>query len=58
MNRKRKKKSNQNRELKQKNIIRCKLLMKPVFENESCSKFVKGKDKENNNCCKNCKYSF
>ena len=39
MNTKRRKKSNANRQLKQKKIIRCKLFMKPVFENDSCSKF-------------------
>ena len=58
MNTKRRKKSNANRELKQKKIIRCKLFMKPVFENDSCSKFIVGSNRENNSYCKNCGYSF
>jgi len=58
MNQRRKNRTNRNREIKQKKIIRCKLFMKPVFENESCSKFVVSSGGESNNCCKNCGHSF
>jgi hypothetical protein len=54
----RRRRPNKNKESKQKNIIRCKQFMKPVFDMDSCSKFERGREKENNNCCKNCKFSF
>ncbi len=58
MNRKRRKTSNQQEKMNLKKVIRCSLLMRPVLEQETCSKFIKGGDQETNNCCKNCKYSF
>lgn len=58
MNRRRKTKSNQKREISHKKVIRCKLFMRPVLEHEICSKFIRGTDKETNNYCKNCEHSF
>ncbi len=58
MYKKRKNKSNQNHEVTHKKIIRCMLLMRPVLEQETCSKFEKRKDQETNQYCMNCKHSF
>lgn len=58
MHSRKKKKTNTNRELKQKKIIRCKLFMKPVFESDFCSEFVADSNGENSNHCRNCGYSF
>ena len=58
MYKKRKNQSNRNQEVIHKKIIRCSLLMRPVLEQETCSKFIPGKDRETNKYCMNCKHSF
>lgn len=40
------------------NIIRCKLLMRPVLEQETCLKHSNQKENETNKNCKNCVHSF
>jgi hypothetical protein len=58
MYKKRKNKSNQNYEVTHKKIIRCSLLMRPVLEQDTCSKFEKRNDQETNQYCMTCKHSF
>ena len=53
-NRRRRNKNNK----KQKKVIRCKLLNRPVFENDVCSKFSSKVNSNNQNNCENCKYAF
>ena len=43
---------------KQKKVIRCNLLYRPVFENEVCSKFSNKVNSNNQSTCENCKYAF
>jgi len=50
--------SRYNKEKQNKNIIRCKEKMIPVFETDTCEKFEKKAGVENTKICKNCKYSF
>lgn len=57
MNRKRK--SSNNRIIhKNKEIIRCKNKMIPVFKSDTCENFIKKENSESNNICMNCKHSF
>ena len=58
MNRKSKNRSNQQREIIHKKVIRCRLHMRPVLQQENCSDFATVKDKETNKYCMNCKHSF
>ena len=51
-------KRNNNYNKKQKKVIRCKLLNKPVFEHEVCSQFSSKINSNNQNNCENCKYAF
>ena len=39
-------------------IIRCSKLTRPVFDNDTCHEFDKSINKESDNNCRNCKYSF
>jgi len=55
---KRRKNFNQRRELTNNKVIRCKLHMRPVLEQNTCSDFKKGNNNEARKCCKNCKESF
>ena len=43
---------------KQKKVIRCRTLNKPVFEHEVCSQFNPKVNSNNQNNCGNCKHSF
>jgi len=55
-NNKRQTRNNENK--KQKNVIRCKALNRPVFEYEVCSQFSIKINSNNQKNCVNCKYSF
>jgi hypothetical protein len=39
-------------------ILRCKLLMRPVLEQETCSNHSNQKDNQTNKNCKSCIHSF
>jgi len=58
MKRKRQNRSNQRQEVNQKKVIRCNLLKRPMFEQETCSEFTKDGTLDSNQYCKNCKHSF
>jgi len=58
MSQNRKRKSNRNEQLNPKKVIRCRSRMSPVFEYDTCSKFVKKSGEISNNICMNCKHSF
>ena len=58
MNQRRKKSSNNKTTIKKGKITRCKSKMIPVFENDTCKKFIKKEHTDANSNCKNCKYSF
>jgi len=47
-----------NNNKKTKRVIRCKLLNRPVFDHEVCSKFNKKVNSNNQNNCENCKHAF
>jgi hypothetical protein len=47
-----------NDEKKQKKVIRCKALNRPVFEHEVCSKFSSKVKSNDQNNCGNCKHAF
>ena len=55
-NRNRRKRNNENK--KQKKVIRCTALNRPVFENEVCSQFSLKVNSNNQNNCGNCKHTF
>jgi hypothetical protein len=55
-NKNRRRRNNYNK--KQKKVIRCKLLNRPVFEHEVCSRFSNKLNSNNQNNCVNCKYAF
>ncbi len=56
INKKRRNRNNEDK--KQKNVIRCKALNRPVFEYEVCSQFSIKVNSNNNKNCVNCAYSF
>lgn len=58
MNRKRNSRTRNNKTKRQKRIIRCKALNRPVFEDEVCSQFSLKTKSNNQNNCGNCKHSF
>lgn len=58
MNRNKNRIRRHNENKKQKKVIRCKALNKPVFEHEVCPKFSSKLNSNNQNNCENCKYSF
>ena len=58
MNSRRNRSKNNKNVIKKDKIIRCRLKMIPVFENDTCDKIVKKDNNESNNFCKNCKNSF
>jgi hypothetical protein len=39
-------------------VTRCKVLYRPVFEHETCSKFSSKVNSNNNTNCENCKHTF
>lgn len=58
MNRRRKKSSDNKKEIKNYNIIRCRSKMMPVFESDYCEDFIKKENSDSKNICKNCINSF
>ena len=56
MNRNRRRRDNENK--KQKKVIRCKALNRPVFEHEVSSQFSSKVNSNNQNNCENCKHAF
>jgi len=56
MNRNRRRRNDENK--KQKKVIRCKALNRPVFEHETCSQFSSKVNSNNQNNCENCKHAF
>jgi len=56
MNRKGRKRNNYNK--KQKKLIRCKLLSRPVFDQDTCSKFKSKVGSNDQSNCENCIHSF
>jgi hypothetical protein len=57
MNRRSNKRFNQNQQ-KEKKVIRCDNLSRPVFDSDTCSEFKTSVGKESEKICKNCTYSF
>ena len=57
MNR-RNRKTNKNIQIRNKKVIRCKTKMSPVFESDTCEKFIKSESTLSDKICKNCKNSF
>jgi len=58
MSRRRRNRSNDTIKKSKKNVIRCKKLLQPVFEDDKCDDFKSGLNKETEKNCKNCVYSF
>ena len=58
MNQKRNRRTRNNENKKQKKVIRCKALNRPVFEYEVCSQFSSKVNSNNQDSCENCKYAF
>ena len=56
MNQRKRKPANQEKP-KNNKIIRCRKLVRPVFEHDTCSEFINGINKEKDNTCGNCKFS-
>jgi hypothetical protein len=60
MNRNRRKRQNNNQKQIKTKVTRCSILKRPVFEHETCEKFIlktnAESDRQEN--CKNCKHSF
>ena len=54
----RRKKSNNKILTEKSKIIRCRIKMIPVFENDNCKDFIKKEQADANNICKCCKNSF
>jgi hypothetical protein len=58
MNQRRSNRSNKNKSKSYGKIMRCSFHTKPVFDNDSCQKFLKNINKDADNNCRNCKFSF
>jgi hypothetical protein len=58
MKQKRNKKSNQDKSKRNGKIMRCSYHTRPVFENDTCTEFIRSVNKEADNNCRNCKHSF
>ena len=58
MNHRGRKKSYKSEQINSKKVIRCKSRMSPVFECDTCSKFVKKSSESVDKVCINCKHSF
>ncbi len=58
MNRRNNRRNRNTENNKQKKIIRCKALNRPVFEHEVCSKFSSKTSTNSQKTCLNCKYGF
>ena len=56
MNKNKRRYNNNNK--KTKKVIRCKLLNRPVFEHEVCSRFSSKVNSNNQSNCENCKHAF
>jgi len=54
----RNKRRRNNEIIKQKKVIRCRALNRPVFEHEVCSQFSSKTNSNTNNNCENCKHAF
>jgi len=53
-----KKRTRNNEQIKQKKVIRCKILNRPVFTNEICNKFSMKSNSNTANTCENCAHAF
>ena len=51
-------KANQGKSKSYGKIMRCNYHTKPVFDTDSCKFFSKNINKDSDNICRNCKYSF
>lgn len=58
MSQNRKRRPGSNEIKKQKKVIRCTALNRPVFEHEVCAQFRIKISSNNKKSCENCKYSF
>lgn len=58
MNQRRRKNQNQEKSKKNGKIMRCNLLTRPVFEEDTCQQFIKNINKEADSNCRNCRHSF
>ena len=58
MNQRRRNKSNKSEQKNTKNIIRCRSRMSPVFESDTCPKFINKRSESVDKMCMNCKHSF
>jgi hypothetical protein len=58
MKQKRNRRTRNNENKKQKKVIRCKALNRPVFEHEVCSQFSLKINSNNQNNCVNCVHAF
>ena len=50
--------SNRNIQIVEKNLIRCKSQMRPVYDTDTCKNYQAKMGAENDKICKNCKFSF
>ena len=58
MNQRRNRRTRNNENKKQKKVIRCRALNRPVFEHEVCAQFNLKINNNNQNNCENCKHAF
>ncbi len=58
MNRNKSNRKRRNDDKKQKKIIRCKTLNRPVFDNDVCSQYSSKSSYNGEKSCNNCKHSF
>jgi hypothetical protein len=58
MNRNKNRRRTKNENKKQKKVIRCNALNRPVFEHEICSQFSSKISANNQKNCENCEHSF
>ena len=58
MNGRRKRSKDNKTKISNKNIIRCRNKMIPVFETDTCEDFINKPNSESINICKNCINSF
>jgi hypothetical protein len=53
---KRRRRSNQTKDVQAKKIIRCTQLMRPVYEHECCAEYEKDTNNDTQKSCKTCKH--
>lgn len=58
MNRNNNRRRRKNENTKQKKLIRCKALNRPVYGHEVCSQFSSKINSNTQNCCENCIHAF